>query len=520
MGSVPYPNIAALAGDIARAPQQNYFAARQNQASLAAQGQEAQLRSGQITLQQQQIKDQQAMTQALHDWDGQNIDELPSLVIKRGASAGAVLGLKNSIIEQKTKLATLNKDQFAQQERVNDLVQGVHDQVTNAAPEQKQQVYSQGLQQLQAAGVDVSKEPPQYPGDDVFANHLPAIRLHSALLSDAAKQREMEKSQAETAKNTAQAAEANVKTQTEPWQVIPELGVRVNKATGETTPVSGAAMTPGMMESKYVQLAQAKAAGQPVSAQDVAFMRGYEKYKTLVPVANFNMQMGAGAGNAPLNPSQEATVQAIMDGRMAPPSSFALKTPYWQNIMGQVFQRDPGFSEQRAQLRKDFTVGKHSTEINAINTAMGHVGVMGDAIDALNNNDVNVLNRIANTLGVQVGKDNVTTFKTIVHRVGPEIAKAYLGAGGSAGERGADEKDFDPSLGPQQLKSNVSMTAKLLRSKISALENQWNQNAPAGQDFESRFIMPEAKQQLDKWAPQGGGGKQGGGAAHDPLSIR
>ncbi|WP_206744781.1 hypothetical protein, partial [Brachyspira hyodysenteriae] len=74
-----------------------------------------------------------------------------------------------------------------------------------------------------------------------------------------------------------------------------------------------------------------------------------------------------------------------------------------------------------------------------------------------------------------------------------------------AGERGADEKDFDPSLGPKQLKSNVSITAKLLRSKIGALENQWNQNkAPTQPNFEDQFITPEAKAQLDRWSPTGG----------------
>jgi hypothetical protein len=208
-----------------------------------------------------------------------------------------------------------------------------------------------------------------------------------------------------------------------------------------------------------------------------------------------------------LPPADRGIVMALAEGRMSLPSSFALRTPYWQRVLAQLNQYDPQFSEQRAQLRKGYTVGSQSQEINAINTAMGHIGVLGDSINALDNGDVRALNLIANQMGVEIGKDPVTTFRTIVNRVGPEIAKAYVGAGGSAGERGADEKDFDANLSPKQLRSNVSMTAKLLRSKISSLENQWNQNAAPGmQSFQERFIMPEAKQQLDKWAPQGGGG--------------
>jgi chemotaxis protein histidine kinase CheA len=208
-----------------------------------------------------------------------------------------------------------------------------------------------------------------------------------------------------------------------------------------------------------------------------------------------------------LPPADRGIVMALAEGRMSLPSSFALRTPYWQRVLAQLNQYDPQFSEQRAQLRKGYTVGSQSKEINAINTAMGHVGVLGDSINALDNGDVRALNLIANQMGVEIGKDPVTTFRTIVNRVGPEIAKAYVGAGGSAGERGADEKDFDANLSPKQLRSNVSMTAKLLRSKISSLENQWNQNAAPGmQNFQDRFIMPEAKHQLDKWSPQGGGG--------------
>src|ERR1017187_2814019 len=76
------------------------------------------------------------------------------------------------------------------------------------------------------------------------------------------------------------------------WEVIPTLGLRVNKTTGESTPVSGATMPMPMMEAKYVQLQAKKASGQPVAPEDAAFMKGMEKYKTLVPTANINLQAG------------------------------------------------------------------------------------------------------------------------------------------------------------------------------------------------------------------------------------
>src|SRR5205823_2580723 len=135
---------------------------------------------------------------------------------------------------------------------------------------------------------------------------------------------------------------------------------------------------------------------------------------------------------------------------------------YWVNALDP--QHDETNFPARNKLMTAFTSGKESQQINAINTAMGHVGVLGDAVDALNNGDVKVLNKIANGLGVQTGSTPVTTFNTIVHRVGPELASAYIAGGGGEHERGTTGADFDPNLGAGQLKSNVAITAKLLRS--------------------------------------------------------
>jgi hypothetical protein len=319
------------------------------------------------------------------------------------------------------------------------------------------------------------------------------------------------------------------------WHSFPELGVALNVKTGETknaTPNGAPAMTPAMRDAKYVALQQKKALGQPLAPEDTAFMKAVEKLKLLVPVANFAMQANGVQGpeikthdesGEPLPFDQVikglgnkgGTVKAILEGRQTPPSSFAQKTPYWQDVMAKVNAIDPEFNEQRAQLRKNYTVGPTSKEINAINTAMGHVGVLGDAIDALNNRDVRILNQIANRLGLETGSEAPAVFKTIVHRVGPELSKAYLGAGGSAGERGADEKDFDENLAPKILRSNVGITAQLLRSKIGSLENQWDQNkAPSMKSFEDQFISPEARRQLAKWSGaqnQDRGGQASGG---------
>lgn len=71
-----------------------------------------QQQSGQLGVQQQQLqlKDQQAMTAAMQQWDGKDVNQLIPLVIKNGASATAVMGLKSKVLEQQQAYSTIAKN--------------------------------------------------------------------------------------------------------------------------------------------------------------------------------------------------------------------------------------------------------------------------------------------------------------------------------------------------------------------------------------------------------------------------
>lgn len=468
MSSIPLP---ALSIKQPESPIEQFGRAMQlKQLAGAGKLQQGELQMQQMQLEQaqMQLEDQKKIRQAFVDANG-DLDSTIERARKAGVNPQTLLQLKNAQIDQATKLQTLKKDALDNMKKQNDAIGASAQAVLGVSPENRPQAYQQEMKKLLAQGI-VSPEQAAapYSEDDV--------RLHAAAAMTADQQITTELKKRETAAQ-------ELKAQTDAAKLKAEM------PGGPLAPVDKSEMNDWL----------AKNPGKGPA--------DYMKYKaTLVPAFNFNLQAG-GAGSSQLTPRQQSTAQAIIEGRMSPPASFALKSPYWQAVMGEVFNQDPQFSEQRAQLRKAFTVGKQSTEINAINTAMGHVGVLSDAIDALQNNNIPALNKVANAVGVQLGKDAVTTFKTIVHRVGPELSKAYIGAGGSAGERGSDEKDFDPNLSPQQLRSNVAITSQLLRSKISSLENQWDQNkAPGMKSFQEQFIMPEAQRNLNRLNPQSKGG--------------
>lgn len=183
------------------------------------------------------------------------------------------------------------------------------------------------------------------------------------------------------------------------------------------------------------------------------------------------------------------------------------------DILAAVHDKYPDWDQTSYQAKnkivQSYTSGPESRSINAISTALGHSGELGQAIDALgNSNGMNALRSLGNSIGVKIfGDDKVTAFNTIVHRLGPEITTAYIQGGGGEGERISNAEDFAASLGDKQLRGNLAETVKLLRSKIAAQEQQWNNTYKPTRpedDFSTRFLTPGAKDALQKYSPQTG----------------
>jgi hypothetical protein len=189
---------------------------------------------------------------------------------------------------------------------------------------------------------------------------------------------------------------------------------------------------------------------------------------------------------------------------------------------------DPNYSEELFATRKaavlSMNTGKDHQKLNAMNTVLGHVGRLEEAVDALQNGDIRVLNQIANELGVATGSSAPIVFKTIVHRVGPELTNAYVGSGGESAERKEAGGDFDVNGAPGQIKGAARITAKLLSSKMGSLLFDFKRAAhfspddPRGQEMVEQFFTPEAIDVMNRMFPgwqagvePGGGGKTGGG---------
>ncbi len=193
-------------------------------------------------------------------------------------------------------------------------------------------------------------------------------------------------------------------------------------------------------------------------------------------------------------------VKALAEGRMAFPGGFALKSPYWQTMIGLVSQYDPSFDatnyNNRASTRKDFSSGKSAQTVNALNTVAQHLDRLSTSADALNNSSLPAYNSIANLISKATGNPQVTKFETDKKAVVDELTKAWRQSGGTEADIKSWSSVLDAASSPAQLHTAIGEMSNLLEGKLSAMQTQLQQGMGKATDL--RTITPEAQAVLDK----------------------
>lgn len=188
----------------------------------------------------------------------------------------------------------------------------------------------------------------------------------------------------------------------------------------------------------------------------------------------------AGGAGLPQNPADiSAMAKGIGNYQLSPLNGFVLRSNQGQAIMAQVLRENPDYQATNYNafntMERNATSGKLGDSSNALNVMLGHTQELIRAGQALKNNDLQSINSIANKLGAQTGSSAPTVFNSIVNRLGPEVSRAYIGAGaGTLEDRKGNKIDFDVALSPKQLLDNAVETVRLGVSKIKANQDQYN----------------------------------------------
>lgn len=486
---------------------------KQQQALMPGQlqQQQQQIQSTALDVQQkqQQIADQKAITTAYQQWDGKNPDDLGPLVTKNGGSGTARIGVQKAYLALKEQYSTIAKNDaetgsknIETLKNKNDMALGALKTMDDVPDEQLGQHLAQTVQTLaqqqtldpQHAQQGLALAQAVQNGQVSAADARKALAIYEKTFQSNSQQLDQAAKEAETAKNAAQALK--IKAEMEFYQ---------KKGLAPGVPLD-------------VQEAQAWLNKNP--DKDLADFLRYKS--TLVPQFNFNLQAG-GVNNPPVpkGPSGEplqgadlyntfggkaGVVKAIVEGRQSPPASFAQKSPYWQDVMQKVYQVDPQFNEQRAQLRKAFTTGPDAKNIGALNTAAVHLDTLSEAAKALNNGTFRPGNQAFNAIKTMFGASAPNTFEGIRDAVASEMANALKGNATDI-EIAGIKKTIMASSSPEQLTNLVNAHLHILNQKLNTYKERYEQQNPGDTVYSP--VLPSAGAVFQKHGV-GGGSAQGG----------
>ena len=204
---------------------------------------------------------------------------------------------------------------------------------------------------------------------------------------------------------------------------------------------------------------------------------------------------------------REATVDAILQGRMAPPTSFAASKPYWQGILSQAATKEPGFDLTQWGARygtaKDFASGQARKNITSLDTVTGHLETLMDKANALDNYRFPSVNEAKNYIGVQAGKPQVTEFNLARNAVADELAKVFRSSGMSESEIRRWQVELSAAGSPDQLRGGIRTAIDLLDSRRDALKQQYR--STMGRDPPD-FLSEKGQKALDRvrnWSDTG-----------------
>lgn len=210
-------------------------------------------------------------------------------------------------------------------------------------------------------------------------------------------------------------------------------------------------------------------------------------------------------------------VVALAEGRMAFPSGFALKSPYWQKMLQLVSEYDPNFDainyNARAKTRADFTSGKSAENIKSLNTAIGHLSTITEKFNELENSSFPSWNTMANWTGSKAGNEKIQSavggFDTAKLAVSGEMAKVFRSVGMSQQEIEHWMDRLSSSQSPADFKSTMKTATDLMGGRLDAIGDQYTKGmgkTTQGLDL----LSPDAKKQFQKIQ---GGGKPSGGTS-------
>lgn len=204
--------------------------------------------------------------------------------------------------------------------------------------------------------------------------------------------------------------------------------------------------------------------------------------------------------------SRQQMIRAMASGAIPAPSPNSRSREAQRNL-ADLMAYDPTFTVQRAQVRKAFATGPDGKNIGSLNTAIVHLGRLGDAGVALQNDTFVPGNEAYNYLRDKFGSARVTNFQLLKDAVAGEMAAALKGNATDI-EIEKMGKSIRTSNSPAQLAGVVGEGIAVLADKAHTYQERYQREIP-GDTWSP--ILPAAAAMLERHkVHRTGGAAQGG----------
>jgi hypothetical protein len=552
MASFPIPN-PDIANGIRPVQVEPYGAAAERALTLGDLMQQRQLRqqqlaAGNIELQQKQIalRDQQAMTQAMQQWDAKDPNQLVDLARKNGASANKIFELQTLALNHRKELGAADEVDLKNRATRADAMQSLFSPLADVAdPTEQKSAYDAAMQEAIRQRLTTPEEAAlhPYPGPQGITPYIKGLDYEKYTLGQQQQQRANQaaagakKDEAELPGIQADAQTKQIASASQQlsgakssqdyaaaWNQLPAGIARRFPTPEQWTPQTPAiAQRIGLTSEQATTADQAAANAAETAKRDQQTARNenantaISRGRLSLEQKKFDATIGSGldANGQPLSADalkqaalQDPTAVAIANYQIPPPAGRT--TPIGMAIMRKVLAIDPQYDGTQFQARnktaQDFSAsGASGKAITSADTALAHLDAISRAGRALDNGDYKALNRIANEIGAQVGASPRNTYDTIVGMVSPEISKAVIGGAGGEGERQAMALNFKSDLAPKVREQAVGAAAQLLNARVQKMGHAYE--STMGKPF-ARQLSPESKAVLDRYSgklPDGDG---------------
>lgn len=194
------------------------------------------------------------------------------------------------------------------------------------------------------------------------------------------------------------------------------------------------------------------------------------------------------------------TVRKIASYEEDPTKVASMRGGMREKLMTWVNQVNPGYKADefanRAPTRKAYTTGTQGQQINAINTAIGHIDQITGLVEQLNSGSFVPGNALVNKIKTALGAAAVTNFDTLKDALAGEVASVLSKGGATVSGIAEARAHVNSANSPQQLAGYVKTLIPVMGSKLAALDYQYHQAMGADDAFSA--LSPETKSILSK----------------------